>query len=147
MNNSPEVRTWDNMKSRCYRPTHATYKYYGGRGVRVCDRWLTGENGKSGLRCFLDDMGPRPSSDHSIDRKDSNKDYSPDNCQWATRVEQQNNRSNNVVLVFQDKPLTVAQWSRETGISSRTLRSRLARGWSVEMTLTLPLDVRVEADR
>lgn len=78
------------MKSRCYSETNREYKYYGARGIKVCDRWL----GKDGFQNFLDDMGERPDG-MTLDRKDVDKDYSPDNCRWASWHEQQSNRRNN----------------------------------------------------
>lgn len=78
-----------NIHERCYNPNNKAFKYYGAKGVRVCDRW---SRTTEGLRNFLSDMGPRPSPQHSVDRKDPCGDYEPGNCRWATITEQNNNK-------------------------------------------------------
>ena len=85
---TPEYRTWDNMKQRCYNPNRAQFKYYGGRGITVHERW------RDSFENFYEDMGPKPSQQHSIDRKEVDGNYGPDNCQWATKSEQQQNKRN-----------------------------------------------------
>lgn len=76
------------MTARCRDPGRDNFKYYGGRGITVCDRWLRGEGGITGFECFLADMGPKPSPEHSIDREDNDGNYEPSNCRWATQTEQ-----------------------------------------------------------
>ena|SRR2546425_6862076 len=130
---SPEYQSWHHMKGRCLNPNEDAYARYGGRGITVCDRWL------HSFAAFLADMGPRPSSGHTIERLDNSKGYSPDNCVWATWIEQENNRKDNREITFQGRTLTLAQWVKVTGICWSTIAQRLKRGWSAEKTLTTPV--------
>jgi hypothetical protein len=86
MNLSPEHKAWQKMKERCYYPKSAGFKYWGGRGITVCDRW------RDSFQNFIDDMGPKPSSQHSLDRINNEGHYEPGNCRWATHLEQRHNR-------------------------------------------------------
>jgi hypothetical protein len=85
--NSAEYKAWQSMKTRVLNPKNKNYKYYSGRGIAICSRWLNGEDGLSGFECFLLDMGPRPSPKHENDRIDPNGNYKPANCQWSTEKE------------------------------------------------------------
>ena len=82
----PEHYVWRSMLARCSNPKSSGYAYYGGRGIKVCKRWQKYEN-------FYADMGDRPSADHSLERNNSDADYKPSNCRWATRSEQQKNKT------------------------------------------------------
>ena len=84
-------KSYQAMLGRCYNPKYPAYPKYGANGITVCNRWRFGENGKSGWDCFYADMGPR-GKNLSIDRKDNEKGYTPENCRWATQAEQQVNR-------------------------------------------------------
>jgi hypothetical protein len=87
MKGTPEYNTWRAMMKRCNNPNDKAYKYYGGRGINVCERWRRFEN-------FISDMGKRPTIDHSLDRIDNDGNYEPTNCKWATPKEQALNRRN-----------------------------------------------------
>jgi hypothetical protein len=126
---------WQSMKARCLNPGYAGYHNYGGRGIRVCGRWL----GENGFINFLSDMGERPSKDLSIDRyPNQNGNYEPGNCRWATRKEQARNLRTNRMLTYNGKTQCVAEWAEELGIPQGTLHSRLKSGWSVEKALSTP---------
>jgi hypothetical protein len=121
---------WCTMISRCKDPVR---KDYSGRGIGVCERWL------HSFASFLEDMGPRPSSKHTLERIDNNGDYTPENCRWATRHEQGNNKRNNHVLAWQNKRQTLSAWASETGIPMKTLWARLMKyHMPVEAALTKP---------
>jgi hypothetical protein len=126
---SPTYNTWVAMVQRCTNPKHKHYERYGGRGVKVCDRWLK-------FDAFLDDMGIRPDG-LTLDRF-PNKDgsYEPSNCRWADSIGQQSNRCNNHILVIEGQSKTVAQWSRDFNIDAGVVRSRLRIGWDPMRALT-----------
>jgi hypothetical protein len=121
---TPEYRIWHGMKARCLYPGNGNYERYGGRGIKVCDRW------KDSFPAFLADMGPRPSDEHSIDREDNDGNYEPGNCRWATIEVQANNRSNNIRLEIDGRAMTVAECAEETGLSKELIYIRLKRGLS-----------------
>lgn len=131
-----EYATWSRIKNRCCNPKSLDYLDYGGRGIKICDRWLDPEHG---FENFLADMGPCPSPKHSIERKDNDGDYCPENCVWATQKEQQNNRRNNHKIEFRGETKTLMQWSEEKGINRGTLRTRIEDlGWPIEKALNTP---------
>lgn len=124
-----EYRAWAAMKTRCSNPRADRYAHYGGRGIRVCERWHTFAN-------FLADMGPCPSAEHSIGRLDNDANYSPANCRWETAAEQARNTSSNVWLEFGGERLILEDWAARLGIKRTTLWHRIRRGWSAEKALT-----------
>jgi hypothetical protein len=127
MTGTPIYGLWEGMIARCYRQSAINYHIYGGRGIFVCDRWLSFEN-------FYADMGDRPNG-LSLERKDNDGPYSPENCTWATRTEQSNNTRRNVRLTFNGETLTITQWSSCLGIDISTIRSRIKRGMPVDRIL------------
>lgn len=127
---APELGIWMSMKNRCESPLVNNYARYGGRGITVCDRW------KYSYQNFLSDMGRKPTPGHSIDRIDNEKGYSPENCQWATTKEQQNNRRDNRKITFDGETKTLAQWAEYTKIGAHTISERLRIGWDVRRALT-----------
>jgi len=128
MSNTRIHNNWSNMISRCTNPKNPCYPRYGGRGIGVCKRWMVFEN-------FYEDMGDPPEG-MSLERKDNNKGYHPDNVVWDTRTSQANNRRTNKMITYNGKTQTMAQWSRETGIHQDILYKRFKRNWSAEKALT-----------
>lgn len=129
---SPEYSSWVAMKTRCYNPNIPCYDRYGGRGIIVCDAWLTN------FPQFLADMGPSPGPGFSIERVDNNGPYSKENCVWADYTTQANNRHNCIKVTFNGKTQSIPRWAKELGLNAETIRSRLYVGWSVEEALTTP---------
>lgn len=125
---SREFRIWCGMRSRCDKPENKRYGYYGGRGIKVCERWRSFEN-------FLSDMGRSPPG-MSIDRIDVNGDYEPGNCRWATMKEQMNNTRTNARYEHDGKSMTVREWSESTGVPVHTIKGRLARGISIAQAIS-----------
>ena len=123
---------WYMMHERCENPKHAYYFNYGGRGIKVCKRW-------NSLDKFIADMGPRPSPNHTLERKDGNKDYTPSNVRWATRKEQAANTLNCVELTFRGETRIISDWAHELKMKPAVISKRLAAGWSVERTLSEPV--------
>jgi hypothetical protein len=144
MAKSPEYSIYKSMKKRCMNPNDGSYDNYGGRGIRVCGRWL--EPDGRGFLNFLEDMRPRPSKTLSIERELVDGDYCPENCHWATKTEQGRNRRNNHLLTFNDKTQCIAAWAEELGYSPYLIHNRLRRGWSVAETLTTPVQAMSEND-
>lgn len=129
---TPEHKCWMHIRQRCENPADQSYPNYGGRGIRVCQRWQS-------FDLFLLDMGPRPGPGYSIERVDVNGDYAPGNCIWATRPEQARNKRSSIWIEFNGERLHIKEWERRTGIGWSTLRHRyLDLGWSAEKTLVTP---------
>lgn len=114
------------MKARCENENDPKYPRYGARGITVCDRW------RNSFENFFADMGPRPSKLHTIDRKDNDLGYSPNNCRWATKKEQQRNMSRNHKLTVRGETKTIAEWAEIQELNPGTIHGRLRRGLSDE---------------
>lgn len=129
--------SWSAMIQRCYDQSNTKYQKYGGVGIKVCDRWTDSEKGYIN---FYKDMGERPHK-HTIDRKDGSKGYAPDNCRWATYLEQSNNQKSNVKIEWKGKTYNLSQLMRHLGIYTKSgiYYTRIARGWSVEDAFTKPI--------
>lgn len=129
-----EYRSWAHAKERCYQIGARNYNRYGGRGIRVCDRW------RNSFENFYSDMGPKPTIKHTLDRIDNDRGYSPSNCRWATHKEQNNNKRTNRNITHGGETKTLTQWASSVGINRETLTSRLTAGWPVQDALTTPVD-------
>lgn len=129
---------WLSMIRRCAATKGQSYRNYGARGITVCERW------HSSFENFLADMGQKPSPRHSLDRIDNDKGYSPDNCRWATRREQNNNRRGSCWIEFRGKRVSLGEALTVTGdiISQPAAKARLELGWDVEAALTTPVQSR-----
>jgi hypothetical protein len=129
-----EHRVWMAIKNRCYRPRHNQFHNYGGRGIKMCPRWL------NSFESFLEDMGARPSPKHSIERINNSGDYEPANCYWATWKQQSRNKRSNHWITFQGETLTLIEWAEKIGTSSSILSSRINTcKWPIERALTEPI--------
>lgn len=141
---TPTYQIWRGMKRRCRQVRAKDYAAYGGEGIVVCVGW------KSSFVTFLEDMGERPSADHSIDREDGDCNYScghceecvkegwTANCRWATRAEQRRNQKNVRMLTFQGETMCMADWAKRKGMSKAALSARLAK-MPVEDALRQPV--------
>ncbi len=128
MTNTPTWKSWQSMKARCYDKNHEYYKYYGGRGITVCDRW------RESFENFLEDMRERPSG-MTLDRIDSNKEYFKENCKWSTTKEQNRNKRSNILLTYNNETKTLAQWAKELNMGYMKLWHRIKNGWPIERAL------------
>lgn len=125
---TPEYDAWCAMRRRCENPKDTRYSEYGGRGITVCERWQIFTN-------FLEDVGKRPTMEHSLDRQDNNKGYFKENVGWSTTKQQMNNKQNTHMLTVdgETKPLQI--WCELLGLNPKTVSTRLCRGWSAARAL------------
>lgn len=121
---------WRNMLQRCTNPDNVSYPHYGGRGIKVCERWMEFEN-------FHADMGEIPEGKF-LDRIDNDGDYCPENCHWVDFKQQCRNRRSNRILEMDGKSMPVTEWAEKLGISRQLIYKRLQKGWPVERALSKP---------
>lgn len=122
--------TWQAMKRRCNNPRDKRYDDYGGRGIKVCERW------SSSYEAFLEDVGLPPSDKHQIDRINNDGDYEPSNCRWVDRVQNARNKRNTRLISAFGESLTLAEWSERSGILQKTIEMRIKRGMTPEEAIT-----------
>jgi len=132
---STEYRIWINIKSRCYNPNVPAYAHYGGRGILMCSEW------KDSFLNFLTDMGHRPSEKYTMERRDNNLGYSPDNCTWATSTEQVRNRRNTKRVDFKGESRIFAELCEQYNMPYTVVRDRISDGWEIDRALTAPIRV------
>lgn len=130
-----EHQVWTAMLQRCSNPNDKDFQNYGGRGIKVCDRWQSFPN-------FMADLGPRPSSSHSLDRRNNDKGYEASNCHWVTRKEQNSNKRTTKRITHDGQTLTLKEWAPIVGIDYWTLRSRYDKGWTAAEILAPIWSVR-----
>lgn len=123
-------KIWCLMRQRCINPKSNAYQWYGGRGISICERWNDYSN-------FVNDMGTRPDG-CSLDRINNDGPYSPENCRWATPIEQARNRRNVRVLTYNGQTKSVPEWADHIGVPRGSLYNRIVRGWSLERIFTQP---------
>lgn len=132
--NTVTFKCWANMVQRCCNQNNQRYADYGGRGIKICQSW------RASFKNFLHDMGEMRKG-MTIDRIDNDGDYEPSNCRWASREEQDSNKSSNRIIEFSGERLTLTQWAKKINIKPSSLRSRL-RVWSIEESLSRPIKER-----
>lgn len=132
LHGTPEYVVWNNMKQRCLNPNSPTYPHYGGRGITICDKW------RESFDNFLNDMGFRPSKNHSIGRMNNDGPYSPDNCRWESLDEQSKNKRWTQYVDYEGKSVKLIDLCKEKGIKRGLVYGRLKKGWSIEDALNEP---------
>lgn len=130
MSATPPYVNWVQMLARCENPKSEKYSAYGGRGINVCAAWHD-------FAVFYSDMGPPPSPAHTLDRKNNDGDYCPENCRWATSLEQMRNRRNSKIITVDDVSMTQADWARFTGKTQQSIYQKLKRGLPAKVALGL----------
>jgi hypothetical protein len=136
-NGLPEYRIWSNILDRCYRKKHKNFPHYGGRGIDVCERW------RASFQNFYDDMGARPSPKHSVDRRDNDKGYTPENCHWATHTQQCRNKRTTFWVNYKGKKLSLRDACDISGMPVGLVHQRIrVLGWSHDDAFSIPVNGR-----
>lgn len=143
MSKTQFYHTWNAMKGRCQKPNDKNYKHYGGRGITVCERWLKFENFRDDMyESYKEHYDKYGRKNTQIDRIKNDGDYKLSNCQWATKIQNQNNRRNNHFLTYEGQTLTISQWAKIVKIKKTTIYMRKNYfGLSDKETLTRPLHI------
>lgn len=128
--------TYTNMMTRCYNTNYRNFDWYGGRGIGVCDVWRFGDTERSGFIAFLDDMGVQPEG-LTIERKDNDAGYSPENCVWATRGTQARNRRTTRIIDTPWGRMCVRDAAEKAGVAYATFIHRLDRGYTIAEALVV----------
>lgn len=129
-------RHWKSMIYRCSRPNNRAYKWYGGKGVRVCAEWQTYDGFKKWV------LETRPNETYTVERIDVNGDYCPDNCKWIPIEKQANNRTSCVMISYNGSTKNLTEWCKELGLDYKLVHNRMTKlGWSFEKAISTPLDI------
>jgi hypothetical protein len=132
LSKTSEYKIWAGAKARCYNPKNPHYNNYGGRGIKMCDRW------KNSFKNFISDMGKRTTPTHTLERNDNDGNYEPENCIWATRAEQSSNRRMNVRITYLGETKTISEWARKNGFRKSAIGTRIKNGWSSVEAIATP---------
>lgn len=130
-----EYRIWGNIRQRCLNPNNPKFHDYGGRGIKVCDRW------EKSFEEFFKDMGKRPSKELTVGRMDNDGNYEPSNCRWETSPQQVRNKRNNVLLTYKGETLCRHEMAAKYGLRYFTLRTRLSKGMTIEQAIETPVGI------
>jgi hypothetical protein len=125
---SREYKCWISMKNRCENANYKDYRYYGGRGIKVCQEWITS------FETFYNDLGPKPPK-FTLERIENDGDYKKSNCKWASRLEQSNNTRLNHNITFKGETLSISRWAEKAKIDKHIILNRIRRGYPIEYVL------------
>ena len=132
--------TWLSIRQRCNNPKHLSYKDYGGRGIKLCERW-------NSFDMFKLDVGEKPAPHMQINRIDNNGNYEPGNVEWATPSQNSNNRRSSRLIEYKGKAMTLRAWCDELGLSYPLMKQRMVKKWDVEIAFTTPYIPRIDRAR